>query len=190
MFSFIFFSMFSLFRRQMFLITCFVFSIFHLSFVILFFFQDFSQVFHFFVILSNNGSLGLKSDEGCSEVNRLKVERVLYFGCYSLKVCFLRCLLFLFGTCHVSLRFHVLVLVCFNVVFVASTHVSWWCSTRAWLHMVWTVHSCRWTLEQCTLGHRNSPATAKKSKSFYVIFGKVVKYRSRSARFFDLARVT
>ena len=57
-----------------------------------------------------------------------------------LKACLFRCLSFLFGTRHVSLRFRVVVLVCFNVVFVALTHVSWWCSTCAWLHKIWTVH--------------------------------------------------
>ena len=83
-----------------------------------------------FPCFSIDGSLGSKNDEGCSEVRHpMRIASLIQwtdstlnahclFGLF-LKLCLLRCLLFLFGTCHVSLRFHVFVLVCFNVVFVA-----------------------------------------------------------------------
>ena len=60
--------------------------------------------------------------------------------------------------------FHVFVFVYFKIVFVALTHVSWWCSTCAWLHMVCPVHGRRRTLAQCKGERRNCRATAKKWK--------------------------
>ena len=68
-----------------------------------------------------------KSDRHCElqdSVNQQEVERILLFVIIlesmfaSVSFVFLRC---------VSLRCHVFVFLCFNVAFVALTHVSWWC---------------------------------------------------------------
>ena len=168
-----------------------------LDHLFMFSFSLISHIFHFFIfcIFHVTGEwarkrmkCAAKCDTHCEWHHRCsepvdswtKVERIL-----------LRCLLSFFGTCHVWHR-----VVCFRACMlqcifrcIALAHVSWWCSTCAWLRMVWTVHGCRWTFARCTLGHRESLATAKKWKSCFALSCKDIKYRSRSARFCDPARV-
>ena len=63
-------------------------------------------------------------------VNQLKVERMLLFGLTPESMFASVSFVSLGG---VSLRFHMFS--CFNVAFVALTHVSWWCWTCATLNI-------------------------------------------------------
>ena len=83
---------------------------------------------------SNNDEGAAKSDEHCElqdSVNQQEVERILLFGVI-LESTFVSLMFFLRG---VSLGCHVFVFSCFNVAFVALTHVSWWCWTCATLNI-------------------------------------------------------
>ena len=76
-----------------------------------------------------------KCDKHCelqNSVNHWEVERSLLFRVFLESMFASVSFVFLRG---VSLRCHVFVFSCFNVAFVALTHVYWWCWTCATLNI-------------------------------------------------------